>query len=150
MDGLIEQRLLILEAALIGYQALKGSDDISALKSYAQEFDGTGYAKVINAKSDSLTLYQLINKLSSKDVIERAEAIEELENLKSKALPAVPHLIRLLRDESTFSVSFSMGFYFTSISSYTEEALEKITGQKFGKNGKKWEQWWEKEKVNLQ
>ena len=141
----INQRLPILESALIGYQRLKDNDDIASLESYIKEFAGTGYSKALQAKADSLTIYQYIEQLSSKDVIERANAIEGLEKLEDKALAAVPHLIPLLSDDSGFSVSFSLGFYFTSVSTYTEDALEKITGQSFGKNKRKWTEWWENE-----
>lgn len=140
----IEQRLPILESAYIGYQRLKDNDDVASLESYIREFEGTGYSRILKSKADSLALYQYIEQLSSKDIIERANAIKGLEKLENKELISVPHLIPLLSDNSVFSVRESSFIHITTISAYAKNALEKITGKSFGSKSQ-WMQWWENE-----
>lgn len=76
------------------------------------------------------SLPALIDALQSKSSL--WYVLRTLGDMGSEAYEAVPLIIQILDHE-------------TSDESSVVEALEKITGEKFGYSAKKWQQWWETE-----
>lgn len=80
--------------------------------------------------NDSRAVLPLINVMSDEHAYVRRRAAVGLGNLRD--LRATEVLIKGLSDEDSF------------VQHYSLEALEKITGQKFGANTKRWREWWDR------
>jgi HEAT repeat protein len=72
----------------------------------------------------------LIQALGDQDVYVRQTAVLALKRIGSEVMAAVPALIQALQDKSD------------RVRGYAAEALEAITGQQFGQDAARWQQWW--------
>jgi hypothetical protein len=88
-----------------------------------------------------------INRLVASDSLNRAGAAFELGLLGRKANCAIPYLFNVLNDSSPLVWTSCPGgtcpgVEGTSPSEEASKALLRITGQDFGSNKQKWEDWW--------
>jgi hypothetical protein len=77
----------------------------------------------------------LIDALQSESRLVRTFALSTLGDIGSDAKETIPLIIPFLANDKSIS----------SNASFAEKALEKITGQKFGRSPEKWQEWWEKQ-----
>ncbi len=86
-------------------------------------------ARRLGELKDNRAVIPLIGSLSDNHPFVRRRAAFALGELRD--LRAIDPLIKALHDNDSFVAKFAL------------EALEKITGQDFGKDSKKWEEWWD-------
>lgn len=72
----------------------------------------------------------LMQAVGDEDAYVRQTAVLALKRIGSGAAAAVPALIQALQDKSD------------RVRGYAAEALEAITGQQFGQDAARWQQWW--------
>jgi hypothetical protein len=85
-------------------------------------------ARRLGEMKDGRSVMPLIGALMDEHPYTRRRAAASLGNLQD--LRAVEPLVKSLRDEDAF------------VQKYSLEALTKITGQQFGNDPKKWQEWW--------
>ncbi|OGO05014.1 MAG: hypothetical protein A2Y60_01920 [Chloroflexi bacterium RBG_13_54_9] len=92
-------------------------------------------AEALGKIGDPSAVAPLINALRDEDEFVRSQAAKALGEIGPEAREAVPVLIdALLRDEEEY------------VGWATADALKDITGQDFGGDAARWQQWWEKNK----
>jgi hypothetical protein len=87
-------------------------------------------ARRLGEMKDSRSVVPLIGALTDEHPYTRRRAAASLGNLQD--FRAVDPLVKSLRDEDTF------------VQKYALEALIKLTGQQFGNDPEKWQEWWKK------
>jgi hypothetical protein len=78
--------------------------------------------------------------------VERAESAYQLGKMGRGALKSVPFLIRLLKDELPVWCKYNGYGMWTTVRKEAKKGLNNITGEQFGNDVEKWNDWWEKNK----
>jgi hypothetical protein len=128
---------------------------------YSQPLETEKYIEVLHASfvctfragTFVLTQFPLESqdkKMTGENAVERVEVARKLGEKGKDAILSVPYLIELLEDHTRIVEEKREGGYysqyFTSPSLEAEEALTKITGEKYGKDRAKWQDWWNRNK----
>jgi len=91
----------------------------------------------------------LISALSDPDLIVRCHVCPALANKGIKDFRAVEPLIALLKDIKDMKKRKDP-LYDVIFEDWVEEALNVITGKRFGADPEKWRKWWEENKTNYE